>query len=103
MHTDPRLLLSGAKTPNEDEWPESKGSLPPVQGQGHRLEQPLLQGDTLVAELAVVIGAVSLDVDAAHAVAQLEALIILAVRGLAPAAACGLQQGVIRDTGGLVQ
>lgn len=56
-----------------------------------------------MAELAVVVGAVSLDVDAAHAVAQLEALVILAVRGLAPAAARGLQQGVIRDTGGLVQ
>lgn len=56
-----------------------------------------------MAELAVVVGAVSLDVDVAHAVAQLEALVVLAVRGLAPAAARGLQQGVIRDTGGLVQ
>lgn len=56
-----------------------------------------------MAELAVVVGAVSLDVDAAHAVAQLEALVVLAVRGLAPAAARGLQQRVIRDSGRLVQ
>lgn len=56
-----------------------------------------------MAELAVVVGAVPLDVDAAHAVAQLEALVVLTVRGLAAAAAGGLQQGVIRDTGSLVQ
>lgn len=108
MHTNPRLLLQGAEVPHEDQWPESRGSLPAVQGQGQELGQPCCRDRAkdrarLVSQLAVVVGAVPLDVDAAHAVAQLEAVVVLTVRGLAAAAAGGLQQGVVGDTGGLVQ
>lgn len=107
----------------------AQGSLPAVRGQGGELGRlccrascaagpAVLQGrpvagpqdrpvaqlqDRLVAQLAVVVGAVPLDMDAAHAVAQLEALVVLAVRGLAPAAARGLQQGVVWDPGCFIQ
>lgn len=122
MHTNPRLLLWGAEAPGAEGW-AAQGSLPAAQGRGGELGRLCCRAgcaagqaragtqdrlvawlqDRLVAQLAVVVGAVPLDVDAAHAVAQLEALVVLAVRGLAPAAARGLQQGVVWDPGCFIQ
>lgn len=57
----------------------------------------------LVAKLPVVVSAVALDVDAAHAVPQFKGLLVFTRGSLAAAPACGLQQGVVRDTGALVE
>lgn len=57
----------------------------------------------LVAKLPVIVSAVALDVDAADAVPKLEDLLVFIGGSLAAAAACGLQQGVVRDTGALIK
>lgn len=57
----------------------------------------------LVAELPVIVSAIALDVDAADTVPQFKGLLIFTGGGLAAATACGLQQGVVRNTGSLVQ
>lgn len=57
----------------------------------------------LVAKLPVVVSAIALDVDAAHAVPQFKGLLIFTRGSLAAAPACGLQQGVVRDAGALIE
>lgn len=57
----------------------------------------------LVAELPVIVSAVALDMDAADTVPQVQGLLVFTGGSLAAATAGGLQQGVVRDSGGLVE
>lgn len=56
-----------------------------------------------MAELPIIVSAIALDVDAADTVPQFEGLLVFTGGGLAVATACGLQQRVVRDSGGLVE
>lgn len=57
----------------------------------------------LVAELPVIVSAVALDMDAADTIPQVQGLLVFTGGRLAAATAGGLQQGVVRDSGGLVE
>lgn len=57
----------------------------------------------LVAELPVIVSAIALDMDAADTVSQFKGLLVFTRGSLPTAAARGLQQGVVRDAGCLVE
>lgn len=57
----------------------------------------------LVAELSVIVSAVALDVNAADTVPKFKGILIFTGGGLAAAAACGLKQGIVRDSRSLVE
>jgi hypothetical protein len=54
-------------------------------------------------ELPVIVSAVALDVDAADTVPQFQGFLIFTGGSLAAVPACGLQEGVVRDSGGLIE
>lgn len=56
-----------------------------------------------MAKLPVIVSAIALDMDAADAVPQFKGLLVFTGGGLAMATACGLQQGVVRDSRGLIE
>lgn len=58
---------------------------------------PFSLTDMLVAQLTVIIGAVSLHMDSAHSVTKFKTIIVLTMRGLASAPACCFQQRVVRN------
>lgn len=97
----------GAETQPAAAWGGQWGKIP--QGES----QEVLCPDSLrilsvtmgrwVAELPIIVSAIALDVDAADTVPQFEGLLVFTRGGLAVTTACGLQQGVVGDSGGLVE
>lgn len=57
----------------------------------------------LVAKLPVIISTIALDVNAADTVPQFKGIFIFTGGSLAAAPACGLQQGIVRDSRGLIE
>lgn len=100
-------LGAGAETQPAAVWGGKWGGAPQEGRQGVLCPDSLrvlsVAMGRLVAELPVIIRAVALDMDAADTVPQFKGLLIFTGGSLAAATACGLQQGVVRDSGGLVE
>lgn len=57
----------------------------------------------LVAELPVIISAIAFDMNAADTVPKLKSILIFTGGSLAAAPACGLQQGIVRNSRSLIE
>lgn len=100
-------LGAGAETQPAVEW-GGRGGGAPQEGQwgvpcpdSRRVSLITMGG--LVAELPVIVSAVALDVDVADTVPQFQGFLIFTGGSLAAVPACGLQEGVVRDSGGLIE
>lgn len=67
------------------------------------LRVSLVSVSRLVAKLPVIISTIALDVNAADTVPQFKGILIFTGGSLAAAPACGLQQGIVRDSRGLIE
>lgn len=100
-------LGAGAETQPAAEW-GGRGGRAPQEGRwgvpcldSRRVSSVAMGG--LVAELPVIVSAIALDVDAADTVPQFQGFLIFTGGSLAAVPACGLQEGVVRDSGGLIE
>lgn len=100
-------LGAGAETQTAAAWAGQWGGVPQEGRQGVPRPESLRVSSVtmrrLVAKLPVIVSAIALDMDAADTVPQFKGLLVFTGGSLAAATACGLQQGVVRDSGGLVQ
>lgn len=100
-------LSAGAETQTAAVWGGQWGRVPLEGRQGVLCPDSLkvlsVTMGRLVAELPVIVSAIALDMDAADTVPQFKGLLVFTGGSLAAATTCGLQQGVVRDSGGLVE